>query len=82
LIFSGPAVSFRSSDLDLGEFNRQSSSAWRLGTEFMPTLDECSMVVNSKQLPGISLTESIAIGNEIERTIKSFPEVKSVVTKL
>jgi heavy metal efflux system protein len=53
-----------------------------IGTEFMPTLDEGSMVITSKKLPGISLTESIRIGNQIERTIKSFPEVKSVVTKL
>jgi cobalt-zinc-cadmium resistance protein CzcA len=53
-----------------------------IGTEFMPTLDEGSMVVTSKRLPGISLTESIAIGNQIERTIKSFPEVQSIVTKL
>jgi cobalt-zinc-cadmium resistance protein CzcA len=48
----------------------------------MPTLDEGSMIVTSKRLPGISLTESIAIGNQIERTIKSFPKVQSVVTKL
>jgi heavy metal efflux system protein len=53
-----------------------------IGTEFMPTLDEGSMVVTSKRLPGISLTKSIAIGNQIERTIKSFPEVQSIVTKL
>ncbi len=53
-----------------------------IGTEFMPTLDEGSMVVTSKRLPGISLTESVAIGNEIEKTIKSFSEVQSVVTKL
>ena len=53
-----------------------------IGTEFMPTLDEGSMVITSKRLPGISLTESIKIGNEIERTIKSFPEVTSVVTKM
>ncbi len=53
-----------------------------IGTEFMPTLDEGSMVITSKRLPGISLTESIRIGNEIEKTIKSFPEVTSVVTKL
>ena len=53
-----------------------------IGTEFMPTLDEGSMIVTSKRLPGISLTESIAIGNQIERTIKSFPEVQSIVTKL
>jgi heavy metal efflux system protein len=53
-----------------------------IGTEFMPKLDEGSMIVTSKRLPGISLSESIAIGNRIERTIKSFPEVQSVVTKL
>ena len=53
-----------------------------IGTEFMPTLDEGSMVVTSKRLPGISLTQSIAIGNEIEKTIKRQPEVQSIVTKL
>jgi len=53
-----------------------------IGTEFMPTLDEGSIVVTSKRLPGISLTQSVLIGNEIERTIKSFPEITSVVTKL
>ena len=53
-----------------------------IGTEFMPTLDEGSIVVTSKRLPGISLTQSIAIGNEIEKTIKSQPEVRSIVTKL
>ncbi len=53
-----------------------------IGTEFMPTLDEGSMVVTSKRLPGISLTESIAIGTEIEKTIKAASGVDSVVTKL
>jgi cobalt-zinc-cadmium resistance protein CzcA len=53
-----------------------------IGTEFMPKLDEGSMIVTSKRLPGISLSESIAIGNRIERIIKSFPQVQSVVTKL
>ena len=53
-----------------------------IGTEFMPKLDEGSMVITSKKLPGISLQESIRIGKQIERTIKSFPEVTSVVTKL
>lgn len=53
-----------------------------IGTEFMPTLDEGSMVVTSKRLPGISLSESISIGKEIEKIIKSQPEVESIVTKL
>lgn len=53
-----------------------------IGTEFMPTLDEGSMVITSRRLPGISLSKSIEIGQQIERTIRSFPEVTSVVTKL
>ncbi len=53
-----------------------------LGTEFMPTLDEGSMVITSKKLPGISLTESIAVQNRIEQTIRSFPEVTGVVSKM
>ena len=53
-----------------------------IGTEFMPTLDEGSMVVTSKRLPGIALTESVAIGEQIEKTIKAKSGVTSVVTKL
>ncbi|MGI4757646.1 MAG: efflux RND transporter permease subunit [Janthinobacterium lividum] len=53
-----------------------------IGTEFMPTLDEGSMVVTSKRLPGISLTESVDIGNQIEKTIKAKNGVTSIVTKL
>ena len=53
-----------------------------IGTEFMPTLDEGSMVVTSKRLPGIALTESVAIGSQIEKTIKAKADVASVVTKL
>lgn len=53
-----------------------------IGTEFMPRLDEGSMVITSKRLPGISLSESVAIGTQIEKTIMSFPEIQNVVTKL
>jgi heavy metal efflux system protein len=53
-----------------------------IGTEFMPRLDEGSILVTSRRLPGISLTESISIGKQIERVIMSFPEIRGVVTKL
>ena len=53
-----------------------------IGTEFMPKLDEGSILITSRKLPGISLTESIETSKEIARTIQSFPEVRSVVTKL
>lgn len=53
-----------------------------IGTEFMPRLDEGSILVTSRRLPGISLDESLHLGKEIERVIMSFPEIKGVVTKL
>ncbi|HTR37741.1 MAG TPA: CusA/CzcA family heavy metal efflux RND transporter [Bryobacteraceae bacterium] len=53
-----------------------------IGTEFMPKLDEGSIVITSRKLPGIALSESIDISKEIARTIRSFPEVSEVVTKL
>lgn len=53
-----------------------------IGTEFMPRLDEGSIVITSRKLPGISLDQSISLGNQIEKTIMSNPEITSVVTKL
>ncbi len=57
-------------------------SLFFIGTEFMPTLDEGSLVITSKKLPGISLTESIRIQEQIDRVIRSFPEVSTVVAKM
>ncbi len=56
------------------------SVAW-IGTEFMPRLDEGSILVETRKLPGISLTESVNIGTRIEQMLGRFPEVAGVVTK-
>ncbi len=53
-----------------------------IGTEFMPKLDEGSIVITSRKLPGIALTESIETSKEIATTIRGFPEITGVVTKL
>ena len=53
-----------------------------IGTEFMPKLDEGSILITSRRLPGISLPGSIEVGRQIEKVIMSFPEIRSVVTKL
>lgn len=54
----------------------------RLGGEFIPKLDEGDLAYQIVRLPGISLTESINIGTQIEKILKAkFPEVKTVVTK-
>jgi heavy metal efflux system protein len=57
------------------------SLAW-IGTEFMPKLDEGSILVETRKLPGISLTESIVISKRIENTLRSFPEIADVTTKI
>jgi cobalt-zinc-cadmium resistance protein CzcA len=57
------------------------SLAW-IGTEFMPRLDEGSILIETRKLPGISLTQSIELSNQVEKLIRSFPEVTSVVTKI
>ncbi len=52
-----------------------------LGAEFMPRLDEGSILVMMYRLPGISVTESLH-GNEIiESVLRHFPEVETVVSR-
>jgi heavy metal efflux system protein len=53
-----------------------------IGTEFMPRLDEGSVLVQTRKLPGISLSDSIALSTETEKVLLGFPEVRSVVSKL
>lgn len=52
-----------------------------LGSEFIPRLDEGSLAVQVQQLPSVSLTQSIQTTTEVERVLKSFPEVTRVVSK-
>jgi heavy metal efflux system protein len=52
-----------------------------LGSEFIPQLDEGSILVQMYRLPGISLNESLH-GNEIiEKVLREFPEVESVMSR-
>lgn len=53
-----------------------------IGTEFMPRLDEGSVVVQSLKLPGISLSESVKISTQMERLLLELPEVTGVVSKI
>ncbi len=52
-----------------------------LGTEFLPSMDEGSIVVQPFQIPSVSLTESIATVGRIERAILELPEVRQVVSR-
>jgi cobalt-zinc-cadmium resistance protein CzcA len=53
-----------------------------LGTEFMPKLDEGSLLIETRRLPSTSLPQGMAIAKEVERTLMRFPEVRGIVTKL
>ncbi len=52
-----------------------------LGTEFIPALDEGAIAVNAVRLPNASLEGSVAVAQEVERRVRKFPEVATVVTK-
>ena len=53
-----------------------------LGTEFMPKLDEGSILIETRKLPSVSLEESIHISTHVETLLRAFPEVRQVVTKI
>ncbi len=53
-----------------------------LGTEFMPELDEGALLIETRRLPSISLTQSVEVATMIEQVVREFPEVETVVTKI
>jgi Cu(I)/Ag(I) efflux system membrane protein CusA/SilA len=60
-------------------------AAWypasRLGSEFMPTLNEGTIFYMPTGLPGMSVTKAAELVQVQDRIIKSFPEVESVIGK-
>jgi cobalt-zinc-cadmium resistance protein CzcA len=53
----------------------------RIGTEFMPALDEGAIAVQTFRIPSISLPESLRLQTKAEKILKQFPEVIDVVSK-
>ncbi len=53
----------------------------RLGTEFLPPLDEGSIAINVVRLPNASLEGSVATSTMLEKRILAVPEIASVVSK-
>ncbi len=56
--------------------------ATRMGSEFVPSLDEGDIALHALRIPGTSLTQAIEMQTELERTIKKFPEVDKIFAKL
>jgi Cu(I)/Ag(I) efflux system membrane protein CusA/SilA len=55
--------------------------ATRLGSEFMPTLNEGTLLYMPASLPGMSITKAAELLQTQNKIIKSFPEVASVYGK-
>jgi copper/silver efflux system protein len=55
--------------------------ARQLGAEFMPTLDEGTLMYMPTTLPGLSVTKAAELLQTQNRIIRSFPEVASVYGK-
>lgn len=56
--------------------------AFRLGGEFIPSLDEGDIAMQVLRIPGTSLSQAITMQDLVEQRIKEFPEVSSVFAKI
>jgi heavy metal efflux system protein len=56
--------------------------ASRMGTEFIPSLDEGDFALGINRIPGTSLTQALQMQKSLERGLLKVPEVKEVFTRL
>ena len=56
--------------------------ATRLGSEFIPNLDEGDIAMHALRIPGTSLSQAIKMQEALENRIRKFPEVERVFAKI
>ncbi|HWT14327.1 MAG TPA: CusA/CzcA family heavy metal efflux RND transporter [Patescibacteria group bacterium] len=56
--------------------------ATRLGSEFIPSLDEGDIALHALRIPGTGLDQAIGMQSQLEARIKRFPEVAMVIGKI
>ncbi|MDI6623746.1 MAG: CusA/CzcA family heavy metal efflux RND transporter [Brevundimonas sp.] len=56
--------------------------ASRMGSEFIPNLDEGDIALHALRIPGTSLSQAVQMQTALERRIARFPEVERVVAKI
>ena len=59
-----------------------SFGATRLGSEFIPNLDEGDIAMHALRIPGTSLGQAVAMQEALEARIRKFPEVERVFAKI
>ena len=57
-------------------------AASRMGSEFIPNLDEGDIAMHALRIPGTSLTQAIRMQTALEAKVKELPEVDRVVAKI
>ena len=55
--------------------------ATRLGTEFIPTMDEGSFDMDVSMLPGVSLATALEVNQRVAQRLKEFTELGTVVSR-
>jgi cobalt-zinc-cadmium resistance protein CzcA len=56
--------------------------ASRMGSEFIPRLDEGDFALHALRIPGTSLTQAVEMQRTLEAKLGQIPEVKEIFTKL
>ncbi|MFZ6638678.1 efflux RND transporter permease subunit [Undibacterium sp. TC4M20W] len=56
--------------------------ASRMGSEFVPSLNEGDIALHAMRIPGTSLSQALQMQIELEHVIRTFPEVDKVFGKL
>ena len=56
--------------------------ASRMGTEFVPNLDEGDVAIQALRIPGTSLSQSLDMQFQIERAVMQVPEVKTYFSRV
>ena len=54
----------------------------RLGSEFIPTLDEHDIALHALRIPGTGLQQAVDMQHQLEKVLRQVPEVKMVFSKL
>ncbi|MCS3730196.1 efflux RND transporter permease subunit [Bradyrhizobium betae] len=57
-------------------------AATRMGGEFIPSLDEGDITIETIRIPGTSLTQSVDIQLRLEKAVRQVPEVATIFSKI
>ncbi len=61
------------------------ASGWlatRMGSEFIPSLDEGDIAMHAMRIPGTGLEQAISMQKQLEAVISDLPEVERIVAKM